>query len=144
MVRGDLKILGAGFLTDECRIINPLSGISKEDLRTQVSQFCAQNGLEGDEAEFQKGALVAQNPLDFEDLEELDEEDKHHLRREITSECPLQFRVCYMTHFFEVIKAANQSKPFSRPMAPAERSLLYHCRLLPWLGRPVSHNLRAT
>jgi len=33
---------------------------------------------------FQKGALVAQNPDDFDNIEELDAEDKRHLRREIT------------------------------------------------------------
>lgn len=70
------------------RIVNPLTGISKENLRAQVSQFCTQNGLEDREAEFQKGALVAQNPIDFENFEELDEDDKYHLRREITSKCP--------------------------------------------------------
>ena len=70
------------------RIINPLSGIPKEDLRAQVAQFCSQNGLEDKETEFQKGALVAQNPTDFETLIELDENDKYHLRREITSKSP--------------------------------------------------------
>jgi hypothetical protein len=33
---------------------------------------------------FEKGALVAQNPDGFEDIAELDEEDKRQLRREIT------------------------------------------------------------
>lgn len=54
-----------------------------------MTQFCSQNGLEDKETEFQKGALVAQNPAEFENLEELDENDKYHLRREITSKPPL-------------------------------------------------------
>lgn len=33
---------------------------------------------------FQRGALVAQKPIAFEEIEELTEEDKYHLRREIT------------------------------------------------------------
>ena len=37
---------------------------------------------------FKKGALVAQSPDDFEHIEELDENDRYHLRREITSESP--------------------------------------------------------
>jgi MFS family permease len=67
------------------RIINPLAAIGKTDLLAQVSQFCAENGLQDKEAAFQKGALVAQNPHLFEELEELTEDDKHHLRREITN-----------------------------------------------------------
>lgn len=71
-------------LTD-FRVINPLRGISKSDLLTQVSSFCADHGLEDKELIFQKGALVAQYPQDFEDIAELDEDDKYHLRREVTS-----------------------------------------------------------
>ena len=62
-----------------------MSGISKTDLLTQVSNFCAESGLQDKELVFQKGALVAQNPQGFEDIAELTEDDKYHLRREVTS-----------------------------------------------------------
>jgi hypothetical protein len=72
------------FLTKPYRIINPLSDISKPDLLDQVSRFCAEHNLQDKELTFQKGALVAQNPENFEDITELDEDDKYHLCREIT------------------------------------------------------------
>ncbi|KAF2187909.1 hypothetical protein K469DRAFT_661298 [Zopfia rhizophila CBS 207.26] len=68
---------------DLYRIINPLAGIPKPELFSQVSRFCQAHGLQEKVVVFQKGALVAQNP-DFESIEELDEDDKYHLRREIT------------------------------------------------------------
>jgi hypothetical protein len=61
-----------------------LSGISKQELFDQVSRFCADNGLQDRVATFQKAALVAQSPEDIENISELDEEDKYHLRREVT------------------------------------------------------------
>jgi len=73
------------------RIINPLSGIPKDELLAQVSQFCADAGLEGKEPIFYKGALVAQSPEEFENMSELDDDDKYHLRREKTSEFGSQF-----------------------------------------------------
>lgn len=66
------------------RIINPLVGIPKEDLFDQVSRFCVDHGLQDEEVTFRKGALVAQNPESFENIEELDEDDKHYLRRDVT------------------------------------------------------------
>ncbi|KIN03084.1 hypothetical protein OIDMADRAFT_160645 [Oidiodendron maius Zn] len=67
-----------------CRIINPLNGIPKAVLFEQVSRFCADNGLQDKEKTFQKGALVAQSPAGFEDIPDLDEGDRYHLRREMT------------------------------------------------------------
>ncbi|EKG12213.1 Sugar/inositol transporter [Macrophomina phaseolina MS6] len=66
------------------KILNPLAGISKEELLLRVSAFCVEVGLQEHLSVFQKGALVAQSPSDFENISELDEDDKYHLRREIT------------------------------------------------------------
>lgn len=71
-------------LTRFFRILNPLAGISKEELLLRVSAFCVEVGLQEHLSVFQKGALVAQSPSDFENISELDEDDKYHLRREIT------------------------------------------------------------
>lgn len=68
------------------RIVNPLGHLSREELAEQVSQFCHQNDLADKEEYFQKGALVAQSPQNFENIPELTEDDKYWLRREITSE----------------------------------------------------------
>ncbi|KAK0100208.1 hypothetical protein ONS95_008547 [Cadophora gregata] len=66
------------------KIINPLAGISKQQLFENVATFCETYDLTDKLSIFQKGALVAQSPDDFDNIEELDTEDKHHLRREIT------------------------------------------------------------
>lgn len=66
------------------RIRNPLAGISRDQLRNQVSGFCENYGFQEKEEEFFRGALAAQNPNSYEDIDLLTEEDKYHLRREVT------------------------------------------------------------
>jgi hypothetical protein len=66
------------------RIYNPLAGISKDDLHDRVLRFCQEHGFEEHADTFQKGALAAQHQKGFEDLSELTDDDKHHLRREHT------------------------------------------------------------
>lgn len=66
-------------------IKNPLSGISKAELMADVERFAEVNDLMDEVELLKKGALVAQNPGDFENLAELDEEDRAHLRIEITN-----------------------------------------------------------
>ncbi|KAJ5993314.1 hypothetical protein N7451_009038 [Penicillium sp. IBT 35674x] len=66
------------------RILNPLAGVSKNDLFNRVSRFCQEYGFQDHVETFQKGALVAQNQKGFEDLPELTEEDKYYLKRETT------------------------------------------------------------
>ena len=65
-------------------IKNPLVGISKNDLMIDVERFAKQNDMEEELDLLKKGALVAQNPADFENMDELSEEDKAGLREEIT------------------------------------------------------------
>ncbi|PWN29515.1 hypothetical protein BDZ90DRAFT_112448 [Jaminaea rosea] len=78
------------------RIRNPLAGISKEQLRTQVDHFLADSGLKEHASAFHKGALVAQEPASFESMAELDEEDKVALRREAKNRWDLPRRL-YLT-----------------------------------------------
>jgi hypothetical protein len=66
------------------RIYNPLSGITKDDLYDRVLRFCQEYGFEDHVETFQKGALVAQRPKEFEELSELTDDDKYYLRRETT------------------------------------------------------------
>jgi hypothetical protein len=66
------------------RIQNPLHGIPKEKLLSQVEDFANEKGMEYVTVLLQKGALVAQNPSQFETIPELDEADKEFLRRETT------------------------------------------------------------
>ncbi|KAF8635108.1 hypothetical protein AX15_000546 [Amanita polypyramis BW_CC] len=66
------------------RIQNPLYGIPKGKLLRQVEKFAQERDLEDILPELQKGALLAQNPKDFENMPELDEADKEIIRRETT------------------------------------------------------------
>jgi len=68
----------------DAKIVNPLAGLSRDRLRHKVDAFCESWDFQDKREVFQKGALVAQNPTAFEDLPELAEEDKYHIRREIT------------------------------------------------------------
>jgi hypothetical protein len=68
----------------DAKIVNPLAGIPRDRLRLKVDTFCETWGFQNKCEIFQKGALVAQNPTAFEELSELAEEDKYHIRREIT------------------------------------------------------------
>lgn len=64
---------------------NPLSGLSRAELHDQVEAFCSKYGFEDRLETFHKASMVAQRPHDFESIDELSEDDKHWLRREITS-----------------------------------------------------------
>ena len=63
---------------------NPLSGISKEQLMSDVETFCKEHNLTDHLEDFKKGALVAQRPSDFQSFTELSEEDRVCLEREHT------------------------------------------------------------
>ncbi|PVI01711.1 hypothetical protein DM02DRAFT_717722 [Periconia macrospinosa] len=66
------------------RIVNPLAGISRGALRFKVDGFCDSWGFQEKREIFWKGALAAQNPDIVDELPELNDEDKHHIRREVT------------------------------------------------------------
>ena len=53
-------------------IKNPLTGLSKEELMSDVEEFAKKNDMVDELPLLRKGALVAQNPTDFENLAELD------------------------------------------------------------------------
>ncbi|KAL2213942.1 hypothetical protein CC79DRAFT_1339158 [Sarocladium strictum] len=67
------------------KIVNPLGHLTREELSEQVHQFCHANDLADKEEYFQKGALVAQSPQNFENIPELTEDDKYWIRRETTN-----------------------------------------------------------
>ncbi|KAK2010015.1 hypothetical protein LZ32DRAFT_536788 [Colletotrichum eremochloae] len=69
----------------EGEIKNPLRGIPKAELLEQVTDYQRSHGLPDDILPLlKKGALVAQNPALFEEIEELDESEKQALREEVT------------------------------------------------------------
>ncbi|KAG5350355.1 hypothetical protein C0989_011363 [Termitomyces sp. Mn162] len=68
----------------QARIQNPLHGIPKERLLSQVDSFAREQDMLDIAPLLRKGALIAQNPKDFENISELDEKDKEVIRRERT------------------------------------------------------------
>ncbi|KAI0892611.1 hypothetical protein F4806DRAFT_237235 [Annulohypoxylon nitens] len=79
------------------RIINPLAGISKDNLRLQVKGFCIEYGFQDKEDVFFRGALAAQNPTEeaYMNIPELTDDDKLALRREITHKWHLPRHLYY-------------------------------------------------
>lgn len=67
------------------KLANPLAGIQQDDLIKDGEAFALRNGLEDMSELFKKGALVAQDPLAFENLPLLTETDKQALRDEISN-----------------------------------------------------------
>lgn len=91
----------------QARIQNPLYGIPKDILLTQVEEFAREQGMEDITPILKKGALLAQNPKDFENIPELDEADKEVIRREKTHKWT-QPRDLYMTVIVCSLAAAVQ------------------------------------
>ncbi|KAF6752396.1 sugar transporter [Ephemerocybe angulata] len=68
----------------QAKIQNPLHGIPRETLVAQVQAWAKERGFEDNIDLFTRGALLAQNPGDFESVPGITEEEKEHIRRETT------------------------------------------------------------
>ncbi|OOG00304.1 hypothetical protein ASPCADRAFT_502650 [Aspergillus carbonarius ITEM 5010] len=75
---------------------NPLAGIPREQLLTDVESFCRQYGLEDHLDNFRKGALISQNPKAALDLPDLTDEDKEIIRREQTHKWSQPWQLYFM------------------------------------------------
>lgn len=92
----------------EGEIRNPLRDIPKEELLNNVTTFHQNKHLPEDILPLlKKGALVAQNPTEFEAIEELEESDKQPLREEITKRWKHPWAL-YYTIILNSIAAAIQ------------------------------------
>jgi sugar porter (SP) family MFS transporter len=91
----------------QARIQNPLHGISKPKLLKQVEVFARERDMEDILPILRKGALLAQNPKEFESIPELDEDDKAIIRREITHKWR-QPKALYLTVVICSLAAAVQ------------------------------------
>jgi hypothetical protein len=89
------------------RIRNPLVDIPRAQLLADVRNFAAKHDLVEQEPLLIKGALVAQSPALFEELEDLDENDRTAIREEITNRFKLP-RTLYFTIILNSVAAAIQ------------------------------------
>lgn len=78
------------------KITNPLAGIPHDQLMADAATFARTHGLEHLTSEFQKGALVAQDPAAFETLHQLSDDDKAIFRREITHRWDQPWQLYYL------------------------------------------------
>ncbi|KKY27563.1 putative sugar inositol transporter [Phaeomoniella chlamydospora] len=90
----------------EAKIKNPLADVPYEALMTDVEQFARSNDLVEIEPLLKKGALVAQNPDEFENLD-LNPDERDALRFEITHKWRHPFKL-YVTIVICSIGAAVQ------------------------------------
>ena len=101
----------------EVEIKNPLVGLPRDELLSRVTAFQREKGLPEDILPLlEKGALVAQNPAGFEELAELDEQDKAALRNEVTHRWRHP-KALYFTIFLNSIAAAIQGWDQVRSMS---------------------------
>src|ERR1700685_3871996 len=75
---------------------NPLALKSREAVIRDARAFAHEFGMGEDEDYFVKGALVARNPDDFENIPQLDDEDKIALREEITHKWRQPFTLYFL------------------------------------------------
>ncbi|KAL1652188.1 hypothetical protein SLS58_000315 [Diplodia intermedia] len=68
----------------EAKIKNPLAGIPKETLLYQVQEFAKEYDMTDQLALLQRGALVAQDPAEFETVEAITPDELDALRNEVT------------------------------------------------------------
>ncbi|KAI9038201.1 sugar porter family MFS transporter [Aspergillus affinis] len=93
----DVKKDHAAPVTQNKKLKNPLAGLSQEELFRDVEEFAREKNLEHILEDLKKGALVAQDPKIFEQLDGLEERDKELLRREKTHRWHQPWMMYFMT-----------------------------------------------
>ena len=84
-----------------------VTGIPRKELLADVSNYANEHGLQDIEPLLRKGALVAQNPAQFEHISELDENDRQVLRNEVLHRWSHP-KILYFTIILNSIAAAVQ------------------------------------
>ncbi|KII91690.1 hypothetical protein PLICRDRAFT_123227 [Plicaturopsis crispa FD-325 SS-3] len=75
---------------------NPLAELSHDEILAKAEAFVETYGLQEYRESIVKGAFVAANPSAFLTIKELNEEDKEHLRREVTHKFASQPRTLWL------------------------------------------------
>lgn len=77
----------------EARLRNPLEGLSHSELMAKVDEFAVKRGLEDKVELLRKGAQVAQNPDNIEQIEGLSSEELDVLNTERTNKWKMPMRL---------------------------------------------------
>ncbi|CZT43162.1 probable MFS myo-inositol transporter [Rhynchosporium secalis] len=86
-----------GMVAVSAKLKNPLSGMNKEELLADVELFAKEKDLEDILPLLQRGALVAQNPKNFENISELKPDEMEWIRKETTNRWRQPKMLFYMT-----------------------------------------------
>lgn len=89
------------------KLKNPLSGMTKDELMVDVEAFAKDKALEDIVDLLKKGALIAQDPKNFEKITELDEAEKEWLRMEKTRKWKQPKMMYFMTSKFDSLRLNN-------------------------------------
>lgn len=92
---------------EQGKVVNPLTRFSREELLADADRFAHDNGLSDEIDLIRRGALVAQNPADYEDMPELSKDEKEALTYEINHRWSHPFNL-YFTIAVCSIGAATQ------------------------------------
>ncbi|EST05322.1 General substrate transporter [Kalmanozyma brasiliensis GHG001] len=93
--------------SEEGKVNNPLAGIPKEQLLRDVEAFAQEKNLMDDIDMLKKGALLAQRPAEYQDIDELSSDEKDAVAHEYAHKWSHPM-LLYMTIFTCSIGAATQ------------------------------------
>ncbi|CDS01785.1 hypothetical protein, partial [Sporisorium scitamineum] len=91
----------------KAKVNNPLAGIPKDELLRNVEAFAQEKGLTDAVEMLKKGALLAQRPAEYQDIDELTQDEKDAVAHEYAHKWSHPF-LLYMTIFVCSIGAATQ------------------------------------
>ncbi|KAI5481021.1 sugar transporter [Pseudohyphozyma bogoriensis] len=89
------------------KLMNPLAGISRQQLMRDVEIFAQQKGLEDRLDMLKKGALLSQEPMEYDSIDILSQEEKDSIRYEHANKWSHPFTL-YATVFLCSVGAATQ------------------------------------
>lgn len=106
------------------KLQNPLSGMSHDELMTNVEQCAKEHNLEYPLDDLRKGALVAQNKAGFENFDQLIDEDKTLIREEKLHRWRQPRMMYYMTSKPPIVSSKNFVR---RHFLPSPLRRIGHC-----------------
>lgn len=92
-----------GVISVSAKLKNPLAGFTREELMTDVERFAAEKELEDILPILKKGAYIAQDPKSFEQVEDLNPNERDWFRMEKTH----RWKQPWMMYFMTVLCAGS-------------------------------------
>ena len=97
------------------KLANPLEGVPQDRLLANAARFADAHGLGHLELEFKKGAMLAQEPLCYENNPMFTEDDRAVLRRELTHRWAQPTQLYYLVIMCSLAAAVQGVGSFPTP-----------------------------